>query len=128
MINSCIFIGRVSTEIELKKTKDNVSCCSFQIAVQRRKSDKTDYPPMAAYGKIAEIICSYVKKGDRVGVRASYQSTIKNEKKYYEFKIEEIEFLESKKTGGYDDVQIPHSANGECFTCDFVTGDDDLPF
>lgn len=128
MINTGVFVGRVSTDIELKKTKSDISCCNFQLAVQRNRSDKTDFPPMSAYGRLAEIICEYVNKGDLLGVRTSYQSRIKNEKKYHVFVIEEIQFLQRKKeTGEYDDVKIPEYSDND-FNSDFCSVDDDLPF
>jgi len=113
MINTCVFVGRVSNEIELKKTNNEISCCNFNLAVQRKNLDTTDFPPMAAYGKLAEIICKYVSKGELIGVRAVYQSHIKNNKKYYEFKIEEVQFLEKRNDGEYDDIEIPTAANDD---------------
>ena len=128
MINTIVFVGRVATDIELKKTKNDKSCCSFQLAVQRNRSDITDFPPMAAYGKIAEVLCTYVKVGDMLGVRASYQSNIKDGKKYHVFVVEEIQFLQRKKEKGvYDEIKIPQSYEND-FDSDVYSVDDDLPF
>lgn len=126
MLNNTVFIGRVSTELKLRKTKSNVSCCSFNMAVQRKNTDITDFPPMVAYGKLADIICSYVQKGDLIGVEAVYQSYVKNKKKYHEFKIEEIQFLEKRKRNDYNDIEIPSATAYSDFP---DSGDgDDLPF
>ena len=128
MINSIVFVGRVATDIELKKTKNDKSCCSFQLAVQRNRSDQTDFPPMAAYGKLAEALCTYVNVGDMLGVRACYQSNIKEGKKYHVFVVEEIQFLQRKKeTGVYDEIKIPQSDESD-FDSDVYDVDGDLPF
>lgn len=127
MLNTCIFVGRITTEIELKKTKKENSCCNFQMAIKRTYSDEADFPPLSVYGKLAEILCTYAQKGDMLGVRARYRSVMKNEKKYSEFLVEEIQFLQRKdKTGDYDDIEIPQSANTDFNPDSF--NDDDLPF
>ncbi|SCX15420.1 Single-strand binding protein family protein [Ruminococcaceae bacterium P7] len=127
MLNTCIFVGRVSTEIELKKTKNQKSCCNFQMAVRRSYSDEADFPPLSVYGNLADILCTYAKKGDMLGVRARFRSVMRNEKKYSEFLVEEIQFLQRKdKTGDYDDIEIPQSANTDFNPDSF--NDDDLPF
>ena len=127
MINTAVFIGRVSTEIKTSKTKNNKDCCNFQIAVQRNYRDDADFPPIAAYGRFAEIISAYVQKGDMIGVRARYRSRIKNEKKYHEFVVEEIQLLQRRDSEGeYNDIQIPVSSDSDFDSDDF--DDMDLPF
>lgn len=126
MMNYSFFIGRVTTEPELRKTKTNVSCCNFQLAVKRMNTDMTDFPPMSVYGKLAEIMCTYVHKGDLICVGARYQSNLKNKKKYHEFKVEEIQFLEKKRAEDYEDIQIPGAADYNASIDS--NGDDDLPF
>lgn len=126
MINISVFIGRLTTEPELRKTKTDVSCCNFQLAVQRKNTEQTDFPPMTAYGKLAEIMCAYVHKGDLICVSARYQSNVKNKKKYHEFRVDEIQFLEKKRTEDYEDIEIPGAAD---FNSSIDSnGDDDLPF
>lgn len=127
MINTSTFVGRISTDLELKKTNNNKSCCGFQLAVKRTYSDDTDFPPMAVYGKLADILCTYAQKGDMLGVRAHYRSKIKNDKKYHEFVVEEIQFLERKNSAeDYEDIEIPQSSDTD-FNPDSYS-DDDLPF
>lgn len=126
MINISVFIGRLTTEPKLRKTKTNVSCCNFQLAVQRKNAEETDFPPMTAYGKLAEIMCTYVHKGDLICVRTRYQSNVKNKKKYHEFAVEEIQFLEKKRTEDYEDIEISSTADfSDSIGCN---GDDDLSF
>ena len=127
MINSCTFIGRVTTEPELKALEGGKCCCNFQLAVQRTK-EITDFPPFAVYGKLAETFCDFVSKGDMVGIRASYRSKTKNGKKHYFFLVEYIQFLEKKKSAGdYNDIEIPYQTDFSVADSDGICGDD-LPF
>lgn len=128
MINTSVFVGRISTDLELKTTKSGKNCCDFQLAVQRTYSDEADFPPLVVYGKLAEILCAYTAKGDLLGIRARYRSKIKNEKKYHEFVVEEIQFLEKKNEAGeYDDIEIPQAPDSND-NLNSYDNDDDLPF
>lgn len=108
MLNKSIFNGRLTAEPELRTTKNGDSCCNFQLAVDRNKSETADFPEFICYKKIAENLCRYVHKGDLISVTARYQSRIHEGKKYHEFKVEELYFLGSKQiTEDYEDVGIP---------------------
>ena len=52
---------------------------------------------------------------------------IKNDKKYHEFVVEEIQFLERKNSAeDYEDIEIPQSSDTDFNPYSY--GDDDLPF
>lgn len=100
-MNNINLIGRVSTELELKNSKD-VTYIKFNLAVQRpMKKDTTDFIPCIAFGKTAELIDKYVKKGERLGVNGqliSNQYESKGEKKStYEVNIGSIDLIEPIK-------------------------------
>lgn len=121
MINNCTFIGRISTELELSQTENGESFCNFQLAVSRTK-ETTDFPPMVVYGKLAETMCTYLSKGDLVGIRSSYRSRISNGKKYYQFVVKEIQFLQNNNSlESLDDIDIPFQNN---FNADNSVGGD----
>lgn len=110
MLNKSIFIGRITTDPELKTTNGGDYCCNFQIAVQRTKSDTADYPELVCYKKIAENICKYTRKGDLIAVSAHYHSDIVKGKKYHNFVIDELYFISNKRVTedeNYDDIEIP---------------------
>ena len=100
-MNNINLIGRVATELELKVSKDTIYI-KFNLAVPRlMKKDTTDFIPCIAFGKIAELIDKYVKKGERLGVNGqlvSNQYESKGEKRTaFEVNISNIDFLENKK-------------------------------
>lgn len=98
MLNRSVIIGRITKEPELRKTKNNKAFTSFALAVKRDKSETTDYPDCVAYGKIAETICKYVKKGDLISVEGKTQTRIKDSKKYTELKVDNVYFIDFKPT------------------------------
>lgn len=109
-------IGRVIKDLELKHTGSGTALVSFILAVDGRKKQdgtrETDFVPMLAFGKTAEVLYQYVKKGHRIGVvgRIRTGSYDKEGKRYYttDIIIEEFDFLEKKEMtrAQFDDGDI----------------------
>ena len=74
--NNCSFIGRLSKDLELKSTTGKgTKFCKFQLAVKRPlDKDRVDFPTFVAWGKTAEYINQYAKKGDMVAVTGEFQT------------------------------------------------------
>ena len=74
MINKVVLVGRLTREIELKKTNSNISYCRFNIACSRRVKSKQEGAPDAdfinciAWNQSAEFLSKYATKGSIVGV------------------------------------------------------------
>jgi len=66
-MNSVSLIGFVGAEPKYKEKLDNKSVW-FDLAVNRPRSKRVDYIPIAAFGGTAEVIEKYVHKGSRIGV------------------------------------------------------------
>ena len=98
-------IGRVTKDMELKTSANGVSRVSFILAVDGWKkqdgSNVTDFIPMLAFGKTAEILAQYVHKGDRIGVVGKLRtgSYDKDGVRFYttDVIIDEFDFLEPKQ-------------------------------
>ena len=102
MINLCIFSGRFTKDPELKKTQ-NSSVCSFSIAVNEGYGDnqQTQYPKITAWGKTAEYISKYGKKGMYVEVTSrynqkQYQDTLGNTVHTHEFVASKVQLIFEK--------------------------------
>lgn len=108
MLNKSLFIGRITSEPELKETANKDLFSSFELAVQRT-ADIADFPKFVCYKKIAENLCKYVRKGDMIAVSARFQSRMYDGKKYNEFRVEELYFLGTKRITEEDneDIDIP---------------------
>lgn len=66
-MNKTILIGRLTKDIELmeikSKGKDTTVVANFTLAVNDRKSNETSFLNCVAWGKLAETIERYIKKG-----------------------------------------------------------------
>ena len=79
MINRFVVEGRLTRDVELKKTQSGLFTVEFDVACQRnRKNDQGDYESdffrCKAWNKLAEIISEHGKKGMRVLVEGRVQN------------------------------------------------------
>ena len=74
MINHVVLVGRLTKDIELRKTSNNISTCSFTIACNRRFSNPQNGGPTAdfincvAWRQSADFLAQYASKGSIIGV------------------------------------------------------------
>ena len=133
-MNNINLIGRIATDLELKNSKD-VTYIKFNLAVPRpMKKDTTDFIPCIAFGKVAELIDKYVKKGERLGVNGqliSNQYESKGEKRTaFEVNISNIDFLENKKKENEITEEEKEKIKGTILEPkhDLTSENDDFPF
>lgn len=82
MINSVVLVGRLTKDIELRKTQSGLSVASFTIACDRRLSQEqknngeqsADFISCVAWRGSADFLSSYAHKGDTVGVEGRLQT------------------------------------------------------
>ena len=106
-MNKVLEIGRAVRDVELKQTNSGTAVAEFSIAVKREFKSangqyESDFFDCVSYGKTAELISKYVKKGDMFGIEGKLQTrnyTNKEGRKVYvtEIIVEKVEFLQSKK-------------------------------
>lgn len=107
-MNNNNYIGNICTDIKLHGENNNVA--KFMIAVRRNFKNKqkdeyeSDFIPMIAFGKTAEIIANNFEKGKQIGITGRYQSGSyeNNEgKKIYthDIVVNDITFVGSKNSG-----------------------------
>lgn len=103
-MNNVILTGRLTKDADIRQGKEKL-IARFTLAVDRKfKSDDTsaDFISCVAFGKTAEFIEKFIRKGVKVGVVGRIQTgSYKNSegKTIYttDVIIENIEFCESKK-------------------------------
>ena len=102
MLNQLVVIGRLTKDPELKYGASGTAYCKFTLAVNRmKKDDPADFIFCSAFGKTAELIAEYVKKGHQLGVQGRLQQDTyeKDGEKISKtgVTVDKIEFLEGKK-------------------------------
>lgn len=123
-MNSTQLIGRVCREIEVRYSQngnDSTAIARFTVAVDRRfkkeGGDTADFISCVAFGKTAEFLEKYFKKGMRIALNGRIQTgsyTNKDGVRVYTTDViaENVEFCESKKDGEEKRDDIPKFDDG----------------
>lgn len=104
-MNKLVLMGRLSRDPEVRYTQGEkpTAVARFGIAVDRRgKDEKSDFFNVTAFGKTAEFVEKYLKKGTKICLSGRIQQeewTDKEGQKHTAVGViaEEVEFCESKK-------------------------------
>lgn len=141
MINRVVLTGRPIRDLELKSIKSGNSVCSFPLTVDRNFKSKSgkreaDFINCVAWGKTAEAMSQYVKKGSLIAVDGRIQTRSydnRDGQRVYvtEVVVENFSFLSdppknsqvSKNNQSFNQSNDPFDSNGQV-----DISDDDLPF
>lgn len=79
MLNQIILMGRITAEPELKHTNSGKPVANVTLAVERdfKPQDgerETDFIDVTAWGKTAEFLCRYFKKGQLAAVKGNLET------------------------------------------------------
>lgn len=126
-LNTCVLCGRLSADPEIKTSQSGVNVGKFTLAVERDKGSKneekiTDFIPCTVFGKVAEFVEKWFKKGSPmivVGRIESNKYTDKdgNNRTSYGITVREVNFV--PKTKSEDTESAPNYTE---------LPNDDLPF
>jgi single-strand DNA-binding protein len=105
-LNACFFIGRLGRDPEVKHLSNGDAACNFSIAVGKRWKDKssgetkeqTTWVRCSAFGKTAELIGQYAKKGSQMRVNGElsvrkYSDKDGVEKESTEIRVQDFQLL-----------------------------------
>lgn len=155
MINSVVLMGRLTADPELRTTQSGKSVVSFSVAVdrdfQQNGEKQADFIGVVAWGKTAEFIDKYFRKGRMIAVVGriqthTYTDKDGNNRKVVEVVAEKVSFTgekaepsehEPSRIEGYEPAgntrnpvasttDTHESTNLENFT--EISNDDVLPF
>lgn len=134
-INSCVIVGRLTKDVQERRTQNGTPVVSFTLAVDRRKKeDGADFINCIAWDKAAETIAKYVHKGDLFGVTGHIQTRNyeKDGRMVYvtEVVTTSFQFLERKREAPSDSPSgqnnsVPNNGWGNT---GFKMDPSDLPF
>lgn len=133
-MNLVVLTGRLTRDPELKYGQSGKAYSRFSLAVDRPfQKGEADFINCVAFGKTAELIGEYLRKGRKVGVQGSLQMNryeVNGEKRIsYDVLVNSIEFLESKTgsvSNGPDDF-VPHNEPAPSNIPETMD-DDEFPF
>jgi single-strand DNA-binding protein len=79
VINSCVLVGRIARDPEMRYTTSGMAVVNFRIAVARQRrgqdqEEQTDWLDIVAFGKTGEFVAQYLDKGALIGVEGRIQS------------------------------------------------------
>lgn len=119
-MNHVALVGRLTKDPELRRTPSGKGVCGFSLAVDRAYKTQgqpdADFINCQAWGKTAENLCQYMRKGYRIGLTGSIHTrTYESERgRMYvtEVVADRVEFLESKKDAQRDTYQAGVQSDG----------------
>ena len=110
MINRVILTGRLTTDIELRRTNDGTPYTFFTVAVNRRNNDQADFISCVAWRQTAELMDNYLKKGALIGIEGRLEVFSRQEEGRYETRtnvqVSNITFLESRNQSSQRESSI----------------------
>lgn len=103
-MNKAILMGRVTKDLEVKYSKDNIPILKFTIAVNRIKKGEADFINCLAFKERAENIAKYFSKGSMIAIEGKINTGSYDDKegrKVYttEVVIDAFHFTGEKKKG-----------------------------
>lgn len=124
-INHIVLQGHMGRDPELRRSQDGKPIANFSVATKDRND--TEWHNVVAFGKTAEFVEQYFKKGSKITVfgKIKYRTWEKDGEKKYKTEIvaSEVNFAEGKKAGGAD---TPSASPQE--EASPATFDEEIPF
>ena len=110
--NNVNLVGRFTADVDLKYTNNGMAIADFSLAVDRNK-EETDFIRCKTFGKTAENIANFFKKGDLIAVNGSIQTgkyVNKEKKTVYttDVVVDTFAFLQSKNERQAQQPQAQH--------------------
>lgn len=137
-MNKSSILGRLTRDPETKYSNSGVAVTRFSVAVPRKfkkeNEQDADFINCVSFGKQAEFISNYFKKGQQIAIvgriqTGSYKDGNGNTKYTFEIAIEEVEFCGDKteSTNQTTNQQIIKNTEDDYYSINNLD-DDNLPF
>lgn len=141
-INRVYMIARLTRDPELSFTQGGTANCKFSVANNKtftqnnEKKEQVSYFNCVAWSKLGETIAQYLKKGSKIALEGrlsqrSWQDKDGQKRSTVEIVVENIQFLDTKKSDGqsepgYQAPNAPAEPSSDQGSAHF--SDDDIPF
>ena len=122
-LNVITLMGNLTADPDGKYSQSGVAYCNFQIGVSRSyakqgEEKKTDFIPISAFGKTAEFVSKWFRKGSGIIVVGRLESdnyTDKDGNKRTSYKVvaNEVSFAGGKKDSEQNDTNFTELDNND---------------
>mgnify|MGYP001824976582 CR=1 FL=1 len=133
-VNKVIAVGNLGADPETKYMPSGVACSTFSVAVSEKWTDKqtgeqkerTEWIRAETWGKLAEIVAEYLRKGSQVYIEGSlrtdsWEDEAGNKKYMTKVRVDQMQMLGGKGDGGQRQPAPQSPPQQDEF-------DDDIPF
>lgn len=138
-LNKFICIGRLTADVEIRKTQTGKSVASFTLAVDKPYNKNNEHPEAnfidcVAWEKSAEFISKYFTKGSRIAIAGSLQTRNYEDKegkkrKVTEVLVESVDFVDKKANNTEaTEAAVNTTVGKSSAVVDVISDDDELPF
>jgi single-strand DNA-binding protein len=136
-LNTAQIIGNLTRDPELRQTQSGQSVCTVGVATNRRwtdssgqKKEEAEFHNVVCWGKLAEIVNEYIKKGDKVFFSGRLQTRNWEDEagiKHYRTEIvaQDMIMLSPKSGGAAEGTSTPIKASADS---EPEISAEDLPF
>lgn len=124
-LNQCNFIGRLGKDVALRYMPSGAAVANVSIAVGSQWRDKdsgekkesTEWVNISAYGKLAEIMGEYLKKGSKIFITGKmktrkWQDNNGNDRYTTDIIASQMQMLDSRSESGGHGSQGGHQQQG----------------
>ncbi len=137
-VNKVILVGNLGRDPELRYTPNGTPVANFTMATSDRwtdpsgeKKERTEWHRIVVWGKQAEVVSQYLKKGRQVYIEGAIQTREWQDREGNKRQTTEIRALRVQLLGKPEDRQAgaaPAPATEEVAEPESGFGDDDVPF
>lgn len=128
-MNKFYGVGYLVADLETREVGDKM-VANGAIAISRKyAADKTDFINISIWGKGAEYLVKYAKKGTMLAIAGELQIEKKNDKFYTRINVDDFKFWNNKQTTEPQESDQVTEAKSEWELPDsFFNNNDNLPF
>lgn len=135
-MNNISILGRLTSDVKHGVSQSGAAYCSFTIAHNKKigDTDKTCFILCKAFGKLADLINSGFRKGERILISGELaqenytDKTTAQQVKYHCILVQEVDFIESKQDGVSKAKQALETKSTQAQNQNIPVDDSDLPF
>jgi len=140
-VNKVILLGHVGKDPDIRYSKSGTAVANFSIATTERwkdkntgeKQERTEWHRCTAWGRSAEVIGEYVKKGSPLFVAGKLQTRKWQDKEGVdryttEIVVDEFQLLGSRGGGDQQEDARPATSAAQKPAASQQDFDDDIPF